>query len=174
MEKMEREGSVQNFETQMYSKDGSIHWISMNIRAVRDKFNMIRYFEGTMLDITERKKAEAALQESEERYRTAIENSNDGVAIIQGYTLQYVNRRFLEMFEISSAEEAVGQSILSTIHPTICRGSRTSISAASGGAGAFAIRVQGITRKGRTIHVEVSAATIPYRNATVYLVYLGM
>ncbi|HOD75390.1 MAG TPA: PAS domain S-box protein [Syntrophorhabdaceae bacterium] len=32
MEKIEREGSVRNFETQMYSKDGSIHWISMNIQ----------------------------------------------------------------------------------------------------------------------------------------------
>jgi PAS domain S-box-containing protein len=116
VDKMEREGSVRNFETQMYSKDGSIHWISMNMRTVRDRFNMVRYYEGTMLDVTERKKAEAALQESEERYRTAIENSNDGVAIIQGYILQYVNRRFVEMFEFSSAEEAVGKSVLSTIH----------------------------------------------------------
>lgn len=173
MEKMEREGSVQNFETQMYSKDGGIHWISMNIRAVRDKFNMIRYYEGTMLDITERKKAEAALQESEERYRTAIENSNDGVATIQGYTLQYVNRRFVEMFEFSSAEEAVGKSVLSTIHPDdLSRVKDINRRRQQGEPVPSRYEFKGITKKGSTIYVEVSAATIPYRNATVYLVYL--
>ncbi len=173
MEKMDREGSVRNFETQMYSKDGSIHWISMNIRAVRDKFDTVRYYEGTMLDITERKKAEAALQESEERYRTAIENSNDGVAIIQGYTLQYVNRRFVEMFEFPSTEEVTGKSVLSTIHPDdLSRVKDINQRRQRGETVPSRYEFKGITGKGKTIHVEVSAATIPYRNATVYLVYL--
>jgi len=173
MERIEREGSVRNFETRMYGKDGSIHWISMNIRAVRDKFNEVRYYEGTMLDITERKKAEAALQESEERYRTAIENSNDGVAIIQGYILQYVNRRFVEMFEIPSDEEATGKSVLSTIHPDdLLRVKDINQRRQQGEPVPSRYEFKGITRKGKIIYVEVSAATIPYRNAAVYLVYL--
>ena len=79
-----QQGSAENFETQMYRKDGSLHWISMNVRIVRDVQGKILHYEGTMMDITHRKRAEEALTESEERYRTAIEHSNDAVAIIQG------------------------------------------------------------------------------------------
>ena len=45
-----------------------------------------------MLDISKRKKAEEQLRESEERYRIAIEHSNDGVAIVRGDRHEFVNR----------------------------------------------------------------------------------
>ncbi|HEX8991383.1 MAG TPA: PAS domain S-box protein, partial [Anaerolineales bacterium] len=44
-------------------------------------------------DITERLRTEAALQESEEKYRTLVENANDGIAIIQAGRVKYVNPR---------------------------------------------------------------------------------
>ncbi len=173
MEKMNREGALRNFETQMYSKDGSIHWISMNIRAVRDKENKVRYYEGTMLDITERKKAEAGLQESEERYRTAIENSNDAVAIIQGDINQYVNRRFMEMFEYSSPEEIIGKSVHIIVHPDdLSKVRDINLRRQRGEPVPSRYEFKGITKRGKILYVEVSAATIPYRNATFYLVYL--
>ncbi|MDD3846062.1 MAG: PAS domain S-box protein [Syntrophorhabdaceae bacterium] len=173
IEKMNRQGSLQNFETRMYGKDGSIHWISMNIHPVRDAANKIRYYEGTMLDITERKKAEASLQESEERYRTAIENSNDAVAIIQGNINQYVNRRFVEMFEYDSPEEAIGKPVLLIVHPDeIAKVSEINLRRQSGEPVPSRYEFKGITKRGRILYVEVSAAIIPYRNATVYLVYL--
>ncbi len=173
MEYMNRHGALQNFETRMYSKDGSIHWISMNIRPVRDAGNRILYYEGTMLDVTERKKAEAGLQESEERYRTAIEHSNDGVAIVKGYTLEYVNRRFVEMFEYSSPEEVTGKSVLSTIHPDdLSRVKDINLRRQRGEPVPSRYEFKGITATGKIIYVEVSAAIIPYRDTTVYLVYL--
>jgi PAS domain S-box-containing protein len=48
---------VENYEAEMYRKDGGRHWIRINIRTVRDSDGNVLYYEGTMLDITNRKKA---------------------------------------------------------------------------------------------------------------------
>ncbi|MCX5812223.1 MAG: PAS domain S-box protein [Proteobacteria bacterium] len=56
---------VYNFEAQMYRKDGSMNWVSMNARAIRDKKGNILYYEGTVEDITKRKRLEAQLIQSQ-------------------------------------------------------------------------------------------------------------
>ena len=66
---------MSKFESQVYHQDGSIIWISEHGRTVRDSSNVILYYEGTVEDITERKQIEAALRESEERFKTFMNNS---------------------------------------------------------------------------------------------------
>ncbi len=51
-------GTVTNFESQVYRKDGQIIWISENARAVYDAKGRLTYFEGTVVDITDRKLSE--------------------------------------------------------------------------------------------------------------------
>ena len=58
-----------------------------------------------------------ALDESEERYRTAIEHSNDGVALVRGDRHVYVNRRFLDMFGYDTPEGIIGEVTYVTVHP---------------------------------------------------------
>lgn len=53
---------VSEFESQVYRKDGSIVWVSENIRTVRDGSGQILYFEGSVTDITERRHAEEELR----------------------------------------------------------------------------------------------------------------
>jgi PAS domain S-box-containing protein len=56
-------GKIQNFETQVYRKDGSTIWISESARAITDvQGNLVRY-EGTVIDITQRKQAELAVEQ---------------------------------------------------------------------------------------------------------------
>ena len=50
---LDKLGSVKNFESQVYRKDGSRIWLSMSIRAIRQKGVLVRY-EGMCEDITER------------------------------------------------------------------------------------------------------------------------
>ncbi|HEX2965752.1 MAG TPA: PAS domain S-box protein, partial [Syntrophorhabdaceae bacterium] len=64
---LRKSGSIENFEAQLRLKNGKTHWISMNVMAFRDRSGRITSFEGTMLDITVRKRTAEALSESEER-----------------------------------------------------------------------------------------------------------
>ena len=59
---MQAHGVVRNFESQVYRRDGHIIWISENARAVRDADGGVQFFEGTVVDITERKQHEAVLE----------------------------------------------------------------------------------------------------------------
>jgi len=166
-------GSVQNFEVPMYRKDKSIHWISINIKAVKDSNGKVQHYEGTMQDITMRKLAEKALAESEERYRIAIEHSNDGVAILEGHIHQYVNKRFLEMFEYDRPEDVIGKSILATVHPDDREMVKNiNRKRQKGEPTPSRYEFKGITKRGNIIYIEVSAATITYRDKKLYLIYL--
>jgi PAS domain-containing protein len=90
---------VSKFESQVYRQDGSIIWISEQGRTVRDSNNVILYYEGTVEDITERKQVEAALRQSEERFKTFMNNS-PVMAFIkdeQGRII-YINEPFERIF----------------------------------------------------------------------------
>jgi diguanylate cyclase (GGDEF)-like protein/PAS domain S-box-containing protein len=59
---MHEHGVVRNFESQVYRRDGSIIWISENARAVKNTDGSVLFFEGTVVDITERKQHDAELE----------------------------------------------------------------------------------------------------------------
>jgi len=52
---IESRGQVQNFEAQVYKKNGDIIWITENAREVRDADGQLLFYEGTVEDISERK-----------------------------------------------------------------------------------------------------------------------
>lgn len=56
-------GTVAEFESQIYRQDGSILWISENIRPVYDDRGNLLYYEGSIWDITQRKVSEEALRQ---------------------------------------------------------------------------------------------------------------
>jgi len=58
---METDGLARDFEAQVCCKDGSLEWVSLNARVVRNTEGDVLYYEGTMESITERKKLEAQL-----------------------------------------------------------------------------------------------------------------
>jgi len=55
-------GVVERFEAQVYRKDRSVIWISLNASAVWDAAGALLYYEGNVEDITERKRVEKVLQ----------------------------------------------------------------------------------------------------------------
>jgi sigma-B regulation protein RsbU (phosphoserine phosphatase) len=64
---MRSDGHIQNFESQIYRRDGTVIWISENARAVHDEVTgELLYYEGMVQDITLRKAAEEARSRAEE------------------------------------------------------------------------------------------------------------
>jgi PAS domain S-box-containing protein len=75
MEGIERDGLVRGFECELYRKDGSKIWVSMSARDVRDGNNVIQYYEGTVEDITQKKKVEQELNRLHQFNTAIIENA---------------------------------------------------------------------------------------------------
>jgi PAS domain S-box-containing protein len=75
LELLKRDGEVRNFEAQVRKRDGTLFWVlfSSYLNAADG------YIEGVVVDISDRKQAEAALQTSEERLRLALTASNQGL-----------------------------------------------------------------------------------------------
>jgi two-component system, NarL family, sensor histidine kinase UhpB len=67
-----RDGFVSGFEVQMHRKDGDSVWVSANAHAIYDDGGRISGYEGTVENITERKRAEEALREIREAERRRI------------------------------------------------------------------------------------------------------
>ncbi|MBD2532567.1 PAS domain-containing sensor histidine kinase [Nostoc flagelliforme FACHB-838] len=59
---MEKYGSISEFESQIYRRDGSIVWISEKAYTVRDEQGKLLYYEGLIEDITQRKQTEEELR----------------------------------------------------------------------------------------------------------------
>jgi PAS domain S-box-containing protein len=66
------------FDWECIRKDGTRRFVEVSVTLKRDIYGKPAGFMGIARDITERKLAERALRESEERYRTIIENIQDG------------------------------------------------------------------------------------------------
>lgn len=62
-------GFVKGFEAQFRRKDGGLIWVSITARSVRDESGALLHYEGTIEDITERKRAEIEVQNHQEQLR---------------------------------------------------------------------------------------------------------
>lgn len=71
---IEEKGNVAGFESEIYRRDGAMIWITENALAVRDENGELVGFQGTTIDITARKRAEADLREAQAELEEKVVN----------------------------------------------------------------------------------------------------
>lgn len=110
-------GSVKGYEVRVRRRDGTLVWLSVNARVVRDGAGNVVGYEGVVEEITERKKGEEALRESEEKFRSAFESASIGMALVglDGRWLQ-VSRSLCDILGYSE-DEMLSKNFQDVTHP---------------------------------------------------------
>jgi PAS domain S-box-containing protein len=105
-------GRSRILEVEQYRKDGSIVWMENHLSFLRDEAQKAVGIISLSRDITDRKRAEEALRESEELFRSYLENAPDGIYMsdLEGNFL-YGNRKCEEIIGYRR-EELIGKNFL--------------------------------------------------------------
>ncbi|MBA4393706.1 MAG: hypothetical protein C0407_09160, partial [Desulfobacca sp.] len=116
---------------------------------------------------------EESLSESEERYRTAIEQSNDGFALVRGRLHLYVNKKMADIFGYDRPEEIIGKPIDLLIHPDdLERIIDINRRRKKGESSPAKYEFKGLRKDGGTVQIEVSASRTIYKGEPATLAYL--
>jgi len=119
MKKTLEEGSSGLIEYTLVTKDGKEFDAELSAALVSDESGNPAGFVAVTRDITERKKAEEALQQSEYNYRVLFDSVIDGLAVVDAETMKIVlcNEHAAQTYGFDSVEAAIGVNPLDYIHP---------------------------------------------------------
>jgi PAS domain S-box-containing protein len=142
-------------EVRFTHRDGSSVWTLLEATPITDDAGSFQGSLVMVMDITDRRAAEAALRTQEEQYREIVEASNDGIIKVDvDSRIVFVNRRFAETFGYEPAE-MVGADMFTFLSPA----------AAIGAEQAFARRGRGES--------DAFDSTILHRNGTEVPVHIA-
>ncbi len=152
--------------------DRSKVWVDILLSPLKDVHGNVTSVIEAMRDITDLVLTGEALRESEERHRTAIENSPDGVAIVQGGQPLFVNQKFVEIFGYDRPEEIIGKPLSTVVDADLNQMKEVNCERQTDGAMILRHEFKGIRKGGEPILIEVTATQITYRGEVASLVYL--
>jgi len=142
-------------------KDGSKIYVAIDDRLERDRSGKVISVHTTMVDISDHKKAEAALKDSEARYKELVEMAGIGILIDdeQG-NVKYANKRYAEIFGYN-LREFRRLSIQSVVHPDdVEKVMKYHLGRIKGKRVPSRYEFKGIRKDGTPIYLEVSAVPL--------------
>jgi len=156
-------------EAKILRKDGTKVDTEFNNRCI--KVSGTAYMHTVARDITERKKAEEALRESEEKLRTLVERANDGIVILQDELLKYVNPRTAEITGYT-VEEMTNTPFDRYVAPDELPKLSEAYERRIAGEESASIYETVVRRKdGRDVHIEVNAGLVTYEGKPADLAF---
>jgi PAS domain S-box-containing protein len=97
-EKLIAHGQVVSEELQLKKFDGTAFWGAVTVNVVRNESGEIKYFDGLIEDISDRKRVEEALEFEKRRFQSLLESAPLGIVMIgKDDTWEYINPKFKEM-----------------------------------------------------------------------------
>jgi PAS domain S-box-containing protein len=112
------QGRSDEQEYRVVHGDGSVRWVLDRARTVHDAAGRLLRMTGVVIDITDRKQAEQALRESEERYRNVVETQTELICRFKpDTTLTFVNDAYCRFFE-RSREQLVDTKFIELVPPS--------------------------------------------------------
>ncbi|HTV95060.1 MAG TPA: PAS domain S-box protein [Steroidobacteraceae bacterium] len=163
--RMESAGEVRDEEYVMRRKDGSMLVVVDNGRVVRDKQGRLIGYEGSIADITERKKAETAVFQAKERAQVTLQSIGDAVITTdsEGH-IDYMNpvAESLTGWESREAQSQLIGNILTVVDETTREACESPIMRClrEGHMLGLAEHTVLVTRRGQVIAIQDSAAPI--------------
>ncbi len=153
-----------DIEYRILRPSGESRWIRVRGFQMRDKEAKLIGHSGIVTDITERKQAEMALQESEGRYRALVDWSPEAIVMTQNEKILFVNPAAFKMVGANSEQDLVGKSILDIVHPDFRQivQARLKSNTERGGGILPLIEERLIKVDGTVIDVEVQGRSIIY------------
>jgi PAS domain S-box-containing protein len=149
------------FESAHLCKDGST--VPLEVKSRLIEWDGTKYVLTVARDISDRKKAEQELKESEEKYRVLAESSLTGIAIVQDGKFVYVNTRFAEIHGYQPAE-LLGMERGKLTHPDESEISEKTISSQlKGEIGQINTIRKRLRKDGQVFWVEILATNMKFR-----------
>ena len=111
-----QKGIQHHLETRIIRKDAETIDVDLSLSVLKGPDGKVTGWIGTITDISERKKAEEALRQSEALSRGMIETAATGIYLLQNGRFKYVNR-LLEEISGYASDELVGTCSSDCVHP---------------------------------------------------------
>jgi PAS domain S-box-containing protein len=142
-------------------KDGQEISVQLSLSAVRIKDGWQAV--GIIRDITAHKQAEEALRESEDRYRSLVEESPDAIGIYQEGNLVFINNTGTQLLGAKTREELLGRKSEQMIHPDDLPNAVDRLRRRlAGETGMYPTEVRYVRLDGTFVPVEVAATPITF------------
>ena len=152
-------------EYPFHIKSGEIKWYGQNSSLIIENNRPVGFY-CISREITERKKIENALQESEKRYRQLVELSPDAIIVHTKGKIVFANDACLNLFGAEMHDDLMNKSITELMLPDYIDISRTraKASAKRNGRGAFLREQKFLRLDGTQIDVEITTSPIVFQN----------
>ncbi|TGC08443.1 PAS domain S-box protein [Methanolobus halotolerans] len=103
-------------EYRLLTSSGETRWVTERSYLIKDEKGGPAYYQGIIIDITERKKAEEAVLEAEKKYRMIFENSPLGIFHFnEKGTITHCNDKYLEIIGLEKKEDILGFNMVTCI-----------------------------------------------------------